>query len=103
MRIFIPISEKIRSINSDGRVLPPGLYLKFIARTNAKGIFKYYWQVVNTGEAAKRNNDLRGNIFEGNQVRGEHTKYQGKHWIECFIVQNNICVARSGKFFVNIR
>lgn len=96
-------AKRLGGINSDGRVLPPGLYLKFIARTNAKGIFKYYWQVVNTGEAAKRNNDLRGNIFEGNQVRGEHTKYQGKHWIECFIVQNNICVARSGKFFVNIR
>jgi len=80
-----------------------GLCIKFIERTNTKGFFKYYWQVVNTGEAARQNNDLRGNIFEGGQVQWEHTKYPGKHWIECFIVQNNICIARSGKFFVNIR
>lgn len=96
-------AKRLGGINSDGRVLSSGLYLKFIAKTNAKGICEYYWQVVNTGEAAKRNNDLRGKIFEGSQVQWEHTKYPGKHWIECFIVQDNICVARSGRFFVNIR
>jgi len=90
-------------INSDGRNLAKGLCLKFIANTNATGVFEYYWQVVNTGEAAKKANDLRGKIFKGNQVQWEHTKYTGKHWIECFIVQSNICVARSGKFFVNIK
>jgi len=95
-------AKKLGGINSGGRVLPKSHYLKFIAKTNAKGIFKYYWQVVNTGEEAKQNNDLRGNIFEGKEVQWEYTKYQGKHCIECFIVQENICVARSGKFFVNI-
>ena len=96
-------AKRLGGINSDGRSLSPNLCLKFIAKTNTEGVFKYYWQVVNTGEEARRNNDLRGNIFEGNQVQWEHTKYSGKHWIECFIVQNNICVARSGKFFVNIK
>ena len=96
-------ARKLGGINSDGRTLPPGLCLKFIARTNTRSPFKYYWQVVNTGYAAKRNNDLRGEIFGGSQVRWEQTKYPGKHWIECFIIQDNICVARSGKFFVNIR
>ena len=96
-------AKRLGGINSDGRVLSPGFSLKFIARTNAKGIFKYYWQVVNTGEAAKRNNDLRGKFFEGSQIQWEHTKYSGKHWIECFIIQNNTCVARSGRFYVNIR
>jgi len=96
-------AKKLGGINSDGRNLLLGFYLKFVARTNAKGDFKYFWQVVNTGEAAKRSNDLRGNIFEGIQIQWEHTKYPGKHWIECFIIQDNICFARSGKFFVNIR
>ena len=72
-----------------------------VARTNVQVTFQYYWQVVNTGEAAKV--DLRGEIFSGNQVQWEKTKYRGKHWIECFIVQDGICVARSGKFFINIK
>lgn len=90
-------------INSDGRSLLAGLALKYIAKTNAVGNFEYYWQVVNTGEAARLADDLRGKIFEGERIRWEHTKYLGKHWIECFIVQDGICIARSGKFFVNIR
>jgi len=94
---------KLGGINSDGRNLSAGLALKYIAKTNTSGSLEYYWQVVNTGEAAKLANDLRGNIFLGNQVRWEHTKYKGKHWIECFIVQNGYCIARSGKFFVNIK
>jgi len=96
-------SKKLGGINSDGRNLAKGFQLKFIANTNASGESKYYWQVVNTGKAAKEAGGLRGKIFEGGMVRWEHTEYHGKHWIECFIVRNNICVARSGKFFVNIK
>lgn len=95
--------RKFGGINSNGRSLSSGLYLKFVASTNTDGPFHYYWQVVNTGEAARLAGDLRGKIFDDNQVRWEHTKYPGKHWIECFIVRDGICVARSGKFFVNIR
>jgi len=96
-------TKRMGGINSDGRNLSPGLCLKFVARTDAKETFKYYWQVVNTGETARLAKDLRGIIFEESQIRWEHTKYPGKHWIECFIVQDDICIARSGKFFVNIR
>jgi len=96
-------AKRLGGINSDGRNLSVGLSLKFIAKTDAKGDFNYYWQVVNTGDAARIANDLRGNIFEGFKIQWEHTKYQGKHWIECFIVQDDTCVARSGKFFVNIK
>jgi len=95
--------KQLGGINSDGRILSPGLYLKFVARSNAKGSFRYFWQVVNTGQAARENNDLRGNIFKDRQVHWESTRYNGKHWIECFIVQDECCVARSGKFFINIR
>lgn len=96
-------TKKLGGINSDGRSLSLGLYLEFIASTNARGDFQYYWQVVNTGQAAKYAGGLRGKFFIDNKVRWEHTKYKGKHWIECFIIQNNTCVARSGKFFINIK
>lgn len=110
---FIYSSDKTKrfgGINSNGRNISKKIYLKFIASTNIIGSFEYYWQVVNTGTEAENVvkttgsiGDLRGNFFLGNQVHWEHTQYRGKHWIECFIIQNNICVARSNKFFVNIK
>jgi len=96
-------TKRLGGINSDGRNLRAGLALKYIAKTNAVGNFEYYWQVVNTGKAARLADDLRGKFFEGERIHWEHTRYPGKHWIECFIVQGDICIARSGKFFVNIR
>jgi len=96
-------AKRLGGINSDGRNLSVGLSLKFIAKTDAEGDFNYYWQVVNTGYAARIANDLRGNIFKGSKIQWENTKYHGKHWNECFIVQDDTCVARSGKFFVNIK
>jgi len=96
-------SKRLGGINSDGRNLSLGFRLKFIANTNISGEFKYYWQVVNTGTSARDAGDLRGEILEGEKVKWEHTKYLGKHWIECFIIQNEVCVARSGKFFVKIK
>lgn len=96
--------NKLGGINSDGRTLTEGLNLKYIANTNTKEPFEYYWQVVNTGEHAKKVvGGLRGSIFSHGRIRWEHTQYPGKHWIECFVVQNGYCVARSGKFYINIK
>lgn len=80
--------------------------LRFEVRTNITHPFKVYWQVVNTGNEAAQAKSLRGGFYsgEGNGglVRYESTLYSGKHWIECFIVKNNVCVARSGEFVINI-
>ncbi len=65
-------------------------------------------QVVNTGdEASSVPGGLRGGFCEGvtergGLVRNEGTQYEGNHWIECFIVKQGACVARSGEFVVNI-
>lgn len=100
-------------INSDGRVIKSNLQIKFVAKTKAHGDYQVSWQVVNTGKHAESDNGLRGEFFEarlpsGNNstnplVNWEHTKYTGKHWIECFIVKDNQLVARSGRFYVNIK
>ncbi len=95
--------KKLGGINSDGRNLRSGFQLRYQARTAASGPLDYHWQVVNTGPAAIAAGGLRGNIFQGKEIRWESTKYPGKHWIECFLVQNDLCIARSGKFFINIK
>ena len=82
-----------------------GFSLRFEAKTNVPEPYKVYWQVVNTGFEAEQlgKRGLRGTIFSGSIVRTESTEYIGFHWIECFIVKNNVCVARSGEFVVNIQ
>ena len=76
--------------------------LTFKAKTSVPWPYEVHWQVVNTGDEARRCNQLRGTIFAGDDVRHERTEYTGFHWIECFIVKDGVLVARSGEFVVNI-
>ncbi len=105
-------NRRLSGVNSNGRSLPAGLSIKYVAKTRASEPFEVHWQVVNTGAHATRENGLRGNFFQAHYQDGspsashinwESTQYMGKHWIECFIVKNGTCVARSGKFFVTIK
>jgi len=96
-----------RALSINGQVLR-GSSLQFTANTNVQQPFEVFWQVVNTGRDARLRQQLRGQ-FETPRtdatnplVRDESAEYRGRHWIECFIVQNGVCVARSGEFIVNI-
>lgn len=91
-------------------VLPKGCYVTFNAMdTNVPKPYDVYWQVVNNGEEATNGNCLRGGIFKaqtlgrGGLIYNDATAFTGLHWVECFIVKNGVCVARSSEFFVNIR
>lgn len=106
---------KIQRLRS-GDKMSAGPMIKFVAKTNVRPPFEVQWQVVNTGGHAASVNEgrgLRGDFFNSKKRDGgilsdsalinwEHTGYTGKHWIECFIVKDGICVARSRPFFVNI-
>lgn len=78
--------------------------LQFAAKTDVPWPYDVYWQVVNTGaEAASHGpSGLRGKIVPGSQTHTESTLYTGVHWIECFIVNDGVLVARSGEFVVEI-
>lgn len=94
--------------NIAGKLLEKSVSLMFTARTDVPEPFTVYWQIVNNGQEAKDNCCLRGSIFPsstagiGGLKQLEETKYSGLHWVECFIVQNGICVARSGEYIVEI-
>lgn len=92
---------------SDSTAIPKHCSLRFEADTDVPRPFKVYWQVVNTGAEAEAAGGLRGEFYDGLMERGglvrkESTLYRGSHWIECFIVRDGVCVARSGEFVVNI-
>src|SRR3989344_2197721 len=100
-------TKLFRGINSDAK-FGSNLSIKYVAKPHCPAPYTVYWQVVNTGThaASLGSKGLRGQIFiSGNQglssVQWETSLYTGKHWIECFIVKDDICVARR-KFFINI-
>lgn len=37
---------------------------------------------------------LRGEIYEKGNSIVEHSNFFGKHYIECYIVKNGVCVAK---------
>ena len=105
---MLTIGETKRISITGSTVVPKLCDIYFVATTNVPKPFEVYWQVVNTGEEAKYNQNLRGNI-EKAQILGtgglrykDGSAFSGLHWIECFIVKAGVCVARSSEFFINI-
>lgn len=94
-------------------ILFPNKDLKFVAEFTGS-YDEIYWQVVNTGEEAMSIGEyaLRGDYFKakdsdsnpsGNPlINWERTAYHGSHWISCFAVKNDKCVAVSDPYYVNI-
>lgn len=101
-------SQGWHTLNSK-EAIHKNISLRFTGHTNVKKPFSVFWQVVNTGqEAANAEGGLRGSIFpaktagSGGLQHKESTLYEGTHWIECFIVKDGVCVARSKEFIVKI-
>jgi hypothetical protein len=93
------------AFHNNSSPLPKNVNLEFQTHTNVPKPYKIFWQVVNTGDEAQRAGQLRGDFYDSNKAgrsRTESTKYTGMHWVECFVVKDNVCVARSGEFVVNI-
>jgi len=93
---------------TESTVIPKHCRIMFAANTSVSSPYSVYWQVVNTGEEARSARGLRGNIFpsktagRGGLKQVERSLYKGTHWIECYIVQNGVCVAKSDEFIVKI-
>jgi len=69
--------------------------LKFyIDYLNIPGTYSVKWKVRNCGTKAKYNG-VRGQILDdnGTQSRTEESSFYGKHYVECYIVKDNVCVA----------
>lgn len=58
--------------------------------------FDIKWKVRNFGTEAKDANDLRGEISDdqGLAEKKENTKYMGEHYVECYIIKSNTCIAK---------
>ncbi len=91
--------------------LPKHKDLQFEAYTNCPPPYTIRWQVVNTGEEARRAGQLRGSILDcavdkiENRIviRRENTLYSGMHWVKCYVYdQYGVIVAESKNCYVPI-
>jgi hypothetical protein len=87
----------------DSTALAPGADLKFEASFDVRPGDSVYWQIVNTGTEAQKKGQLRGSFEFGTTSKIESALYLGDHFIECFLIRNGACVARSGPFTVRVR
>lgn len=67
----------------------------YITSTNCPEPYSIYWKVRNVGDIAEQRDRIRGEIRKTDSIhQKEHTDFQGEHYVECYLIKNNICVAR---------
>ncbi|MBQ3530336.1 MAG: nucleotidyltransferase [Oscillospiraceae bacterium] len=87
-----PISEILKLLKN---FLPFNFEVKCtLEYTDCPKPYKVFWKVKNVGPEAERRNQVRGQIFEKGNSIIEHTNFFGNHYIECYIIKNNVCVAK---------
>jgi hypothetical protein len=85
--------QRRASLRSRANSVPPGRKLLFRATTNVPKPYDVKWKVRNRGLEAKRRRQERGAIFVSGDTHEEPTAFKGPHYVECYIIKNNECVA----------
>jgi len=84
----------------------------FSIETSVSKPYILLWKIKNNGIKAVENNMLRGEICYGNTLlsndddinsyqRFENINFEGNHYVECYLIKNNQCLAKS-RFNVKI-
>jgi hypothetical protein len=87
-----------RALRAGAGIVPKQRDLHFaVEETTVEGRFDVYWKVRNSGFEAEKQQSLRGEITRdaGQRRKKESTLYAGSHYVECYVIKNGICVARS--------
>lgn len=57
--------------------------------------YHIFWKIKNEGEKAKEKDMIRGQLIETNRdIQEEHTDFRGNHYVEAYIVKDDICVSK---------
>lgn len=69
----------------------------YIVDCNVPNPFLVKWKVRNVGKEAIKRNQIRGQIINdsGHHRIIESSDFHGEHFVECYIIKNDVCVARS--------
>ena len=91
------MNDLLKSINTLNRfIVQRSKSLDFyIEYCDVEKPYDIYWKVRNVGEEARKRNDIRGEIVKGGEKHHECSQFHGSHYVECYIVKENVCVAKS--------
>jgi hypothetical protein len=78
------------------KLLPNKSLRFYIQRIDVPPPYEVKWKVTNRGEQAIKRDCIRGQIMDdqGSNERKEGTNFKGSHFVECYIIKNNVVVAR---------
>ena len=66
-----------------------------ISETDCPPPYEIWWKVRNVGQEAISRHMIRGNILKSDsKCQLEHTDFAGKHYVECYLIKNGVCVAK---------
>lgn len=88
--------DKLSSFLKNIRFIPKDKKIDFyIESINTPEPYDIYWKVRNVGEIAYRRNQIRGKIIKTNSdTQTETSNFKGRHYVECYIIKDGICVAK---------
>ncbi len=92
------LAEKRTRLSSRLARVPRKRDLVFkVVDTDIAQPYQVYWKVKNRGPEAERRRMQRGEISldDGLRQRKESSDFVGNHYVECYIVRNGVCVART--------
>lgn len=106
LEIDCDIKEKGRSLTTLSNLLNSNRYLRVDKQLNfhisnndinwSTGEYSIYWKVKNNGAIAKSRHMERGQIMPTNSLElSERSDFIGNHFVECYVVKNEVCVAKA--------
>lgn len=68
-----------------------------LTEMEAEEPYTVMWKVLNVGDEARRRNMIRGQIVSdgGYCTKKETTDFRGDHMVECYVIKNEVVVARA--------
>lgn len=106
-QVWVDNYNNPRPLQSDQQI-EKGYDLKFIPEVGDLTYDEIKWLIVNNGTDALETHRIRG--WRGNEFqlsdedlfyKTEFTQYSGRHWIDCFVLNDGVCIGY-GRFFVRI-
>lgn len=86
----------LKKMRRNYKPLVPGYVLHFVGKTNTPEPYQVLWKVLNRGPIAVERDCVRGQIFSTPKIcNDETTDFKGDHYVECYIVKDGVCVAKS--------
>jgi hypothetical protein len=78
-------------IRLDRPIIESKNYIRFQVEANNTAANQYKWKVKNSNDSPEPRGEITDNRTKNDP---ESTRYSGKHYVECYAIKNNYCIAK---------